>query len=111
MRLQAIMADFPDWSIEVNVLNHEDRTVWREMMTEITHDRIIDRLRHDLLPQHLRQMRFGTTIDEYNEEMAAKVRRLMRKHAERRIARPSVLTGERRSAAPAGTADVRGGRP
>ncbi|KPG00388.1 hypothetical protein IP86_06940 [Rhodopseudomonas sp. AAP120] len=83
MRLQAILADFPDWSIEVNVLDHEDRTVWREMMVEITHDRIIDRLRHDLLPQHLRQMRFGTTIDDYNEEMAAKVRRLMRKQAER----------------------------
>lgn len=79
MRLQAILADFPDWSIEVNVLNHEDRTVWREMMVEIKHDRIIDRLQHDLLPQHLRQMRFGTTIDEYNEEMVAKVRWLMRK--------------------------------
>jgi hypothetical protein len=49
------------------------------MMVEITHDRIIDRLQLDLLPQHLRQVRFEMTIDEYNEEMAAKVRRLMRK--------------------------------
>ncbi|MFC0241265.1 hypothetical protein [Rhodopseudomonas telluris] len=79
MRLQAILTDFPDWSIEVNVPDCKALPFGAQMMVEITTDRIIDRLQHDLLPQHLQQVRFGTTIAEYNEEIAAKVRRLMRK--------------------------------
>ncbi|MBI5130391.1 MAG: hypothetical protein HZA66_13190 [Rhodopseudomonas palustris] len=79
--LQTLLAEYRDWSIEVQVAAPEGERTWdwRDMMVEISHDRIIDRLQHDLLPQHLRQVRFGTTIDEYNEEMAAKVRRLMRR--------------------------------
>lgn len=78
--LQTLLADYRDWSIEVQVAAPDGERTWdwRDMIIEISHDRIIDRLQHDLLPDHLRQIRFGTTIDEYYEEMAAKVRRLMR---------------------------------
>lgn len=79
--LQALLAEHRDWSIEIQVAapDGERSWDWRDMMIEISRDRIIDRMQHDLLPEHLRQVLFGTTIDEYNEEMAAKVRRLMRK--------------------------------
>ncbi|WP_022721489.1 hypothetical protein [Rhodopseudomonas sp. B29] len=79
--LQTLLAEFKDWSIEIQVAapNGERTWDWRDMMIEISHDRIIDRMQHDLLPAHLRDVRFGTPVDEYNDEMAAKVRRLMHK--------------------------------
>ncbi|MGP9811881.1 hypothetical protein ACTZWT_10255 [Rhodopseudomonas sp. NSM] len=79
--LQTLLAGYRDWSIEIQVAAPDGERTWdwRDMTIDISHDRIIDRLQHDLLPPHLRQVRFGTTIDEYNEELAATVRRLMRK--------------------------------
>ncbi|RJF74339.1 hypothetical protein [Rhodopseudomonas palustris] len=78
--LRMLLAKYRDWSIEIQVAAPAGECTWdwRDMIIEISYGRIIDRMRHDLLPDHLRQVRFGTTIDEYNEEMAAKVRRLMR---------------------------------
>lgn len=79
--LQAILAEFKDWSIEIQVAAPDGERTWdwRDMIIEISYDRIIDRMRHELLPAHLRDVRFGTPISEYYEEMAAKVRRLMHK--------------------------------
>jgi hypothetical protein len=79
--LQALLAEFRDWSIELQVAAPDKAGGWEwsDMVVEISHDRIIDRLQHDLLPEHLRQLRFGTPIAEFRAEIAATVRRLMRK--------------------------------
>jgi hypothetical protein len=70
--LQACLADYPDWSIEILVGGPE-------MRVEISRGRIVDGLRHELLPEALRDVRFGMTVAEVEAELAERVRRLMNK--------------------------------
>ncbi|WP_157038854.1 hypothetical protein [Rhodopseudomonas palustris] len=43
------------------------------------HDRIVDRLNHALLPEALRDVRFGITAAELKATITERVRRLMNK--------------------------------
>lgn len=77
--LQALLAQHPDWSIELLLAAPDQRSDWTDMIIEIAHDRIIDRLRHEALPDALRNVRFGITSDELRAVVEQRVRRLMQK--------------------------------
>jgi hypothetical protein len=79
--LQSLLADYDDWVIEVRVSCPDEREDWPEMVVEIDRDRIVDRLRHDLLPEHIRELRFGTPVDEVDAEVAERVKLLMKRRS------------------------------
>lgn len=59
--LQALLIDFPDWSISVRVDVPGTEASWPGMGLIIFNDRIVDELQRDYLPERFRQINYSKT--------------------------------------------------
>ena len=77
--LQDLLAPYPDWYIEIGVAVPEKYGIWPGMGLIIYSDEIVDQLQRDFLPAEFRDVIFGTIRNDNPEEVAERVRKLMKK--------------------------------
>ena len=77
--LQDLLAPYPDWYIEIGVAVPGKEDVWPGMGLMVYSDEILDELQRDFLLAEFRDVIFGTIRNDNAEEVAERVRKLMKK--------------------------------